>query len=80
MRRWWGDGEGAKGWSVGMLVRVCVGRCGVVVVVWGGEAGAKKAGGGGVAGWCGDGGKGNDRGGWLWENVKLVEWWWRCWG
>ena len=79
MRRWWGDGEGAKGWSVGMLVRGCVGRCWVVVVVWVGEAGAKRAGGGG-AGWCGDGGKGHDRGGRLWENVKLVEWWWRCWG
>ena len=57
MRRWWGDGEGAKGWSVGMLVRVCVGRCGVVVVVWGGEAGAKKAGGGGGVG-VGTGGRG----------------------
>ena len=50
MRRWWGDGEGAKGWSVGILVRVCVGRCWVVVVVWGGEAGAKRAGGGGGGG------------------------------
>jgi len=47
VRRWWGDWEGAKGWSVGMLVRGCVGRCWVVVVVWGGEAGAKRAGGGG---------------------------------
>ena len=73
----------AKGLRDGLLVYWCVSVWEGAGWSWwcgAGRLGRRGREGGGVAGWCGDGGKGNDRGGWLWENVKLVEWWWRCWG